>query len=112
MHYKTNNRGLKKVLEKKKQIDEAMAKFNAGRSSGLRGLRELGVIGEGPDSLAYFLKNDPRVSHFVIGEIFGGEEDFNVQVLDIYLSYDSFENMNILEALRYFLSLFELPGEG
>lgn len=48
----------------------------------------------------------------MIGEIFGGEEDFNLKVLDTYLGFLNFKNMSILEAMRYYLSLFEMPGEG
>lgn len=59
-----------------------------------------------------FLKNDKRILPFVIGEIFGGDEDFNLKVLEIYLGSLSFKDISILEAMRYFLSLFEMPGEG
>jgi len=58
------------------------------------------------------LKNDKWVLPFVIGEIFGGDEDFNIKVMDIYLSYLNFKDLTILEAMRYYLSLFEMPGEG
>ena len=78
----------------------------------MRKLKELGVIKEGPENLAKFLKNEKRCSHFVIGEIFGGEEDFNLQVLDLYLKDLDFKGVTVLVALRYYLSLFELPGEG
>lgn len=32
--------------------------------------------------------------------------------MDIYLSYLNFKDLTILEAMRYYLSLFEMPGEG
>lgn len=70
------------------------------------------MLTEGPEALAYFLRNDKRVHPFVIGEIFGGEEDFNLKVMSIYLSYLSFKDITILEAMRYYLGLFEMPGEG
>ena len=109
---KTSTKGMKKVLEKKKQIEIAFLKFNAGKKSGIRKLKELGVIKEGPENMADFLRNDKRCSHFMIGEIFGGEEDFNLKVLDLYLKKLDFKGISTLEALRFFLSLFEFPGEG
>jgi brefeldin A-inhibited guanine nucleotide-exchange protein len=105
-------KGMKKVIEKKKDIEDAFLKFNAGKKSGMKALKELGVIKEGPENMAEFLATDKRCSHFVIGEIFGGEDDFNLQVLDLYLEKLNFKNITVLEALRFFLSLFELPGEG
>ena len=47
----------------------------------------MGVIKDGPYNLAKFLYEDKRVSHFVKGEIFGGEEEFNLQVLTSYLDF-------------------------
>ena len=103
---------IRNVLQKKKKIDEAFVRFNAGKKSGMKLLKELGVIKEGVEPLAIFLREDKRVSHSVIGEIFGGEDEFNLSVLEHFLSLLSFSDLSILEALKYFLSLFELPGEG
>ena len=102
---------IKDTLQKKKKIDEAFIRFNAGKKSGTKLLKELGVIKEGPENMARFLKEDKRASLFMIGEIFGGEDEFNIKVLENYLSMLNFKDLTVLEALKYFLSLFELPGE-
>lgn len=105
------SRGIKDVIKKKKAIDEAFLRFNAGKSSGIKLLKELGVIGEGPEAMARFIKDDRRVGPFMIGEIFGDPEDFNTVVRETYLEWLAFNDMSVLEALKYYLSLFELPGE-
>lgn len=104
-------KGIKDVLQKKKMIDEAFVRFNAGKKSGIKLLKDLGVIKEGPESMAKFLKEDKRVSPFMIGEIFGGDDDFSLQVLEMYLESLNLKDLTVLESLKYYLSLFELPGE-
>lgn len=93
-------------------IDETFVRFNNGKKSAFKKLVELGIIKEGPENLAFFLRNDKRVSPYVIGEILGGEDDFNNKVLLTYLGYLAFKDISILEAMRFYLSLFEMPGEG
>jgi len=44
-----------------------MTKFNRWKKSAYRKLIKFGVLGETPKDLADFLKNDKRVSHYVIG---------------------------------------------
>jgi brefeldin A-inhibited guanine nucleotide-exchange protein len=106
-------KGITDVLHKKKLIDDAITKFNSGKKGGLKLLQDLKVIrDESPDALAEFLKNDKRVSHFMIGEIFGQEEEFYLKVLESYLNSINYAGTEILPALKHFLSLFELPGEG
>lgn len=106
-----DTKGIKDVIQKKKAIDEAFVRFNAGKSSGVRLLKELGVIKDGPEAMARFLREDKRVGPFMIGEIFGDPEDFNTVVRETYLDSLAFAGLSVLEALKYYLSLFELPGE-
>lgn len=103
---------LSKVLTKKKKVDEAITKFNAGKRKALGMLRELGIVDETAESLARFLKNDERVVQTRIGEVFGGDDEFSFKVLDCFLDLLDFKDKSILEAMKYFLSLFELPKEG
>ena len=106
-------KGITDVLRKKKQIDDAIVKFNSGKKGGLKLLQDLKVIrDQTPEALADFLKNDKRVTHFIIGEIFGQEEEFFLKVLECFLNSINYAGMDILSALKHFLSLFELPGEG
>jgi brefeldin A-inhibited guanine nucleotide-exchange protein len=104
---------LSAILDKKKQIDEAIHRFNVGKRNSLQVLRELKIVkDDSPESLAEFLRTDKRVSQTIIGELFGNDDDFNLKVLSEFLRNTNFKGMNILEALKHFLSLFELPKEG
>ena len=62
--------------------------------------------------MADFLWNDKRVQPYIKGEIFGGDEEFNLKVLELYLQKFNFKDKSILESMREFLSYFEMPGEG
>ena len=107
------SKGITEVLHKKRLIDDAMIKFNSGKRGSLKMLQELGVIkGESPEALAEFLRTDKRVSAGIIGELFGNEEDFYLKVLDSYLNSMNFVGQDILQALKHFMTLFEMPGEG
>lgn len=103
---------IRNVLSKKKQIEDAINKFNAGKKIGLKKLRELEFIDDSAESLANFLTNDVRVAQSQIGEVFGGEDEFSLKVLDCFLENIDFTGLDILQSLKLFLSKFELPGEG
>lgn len=47
-----------------------------------------------------------------MGTLFGSELELHKEVLKDYLKHMSFKNTTMLTALRYFLSNFEMPGEG
>ena len=78
----------------------------------MKKLKQLGVIKEGPEFMANFLWHDKRVQPYIKGEIFGGDEEFNLKVLELYLLKFDFKNKSILESMREYLSYFEMPGEG
>lgn len=48
----------------------------------------------------------------MIGELFGMEGDFYEEMRSHYLENLDFKEKDILEAMRYFLTFLELPGEG
>lgn len=104
---------LSAILDKKKQIDEAVHRFNIGKKNSLKTLQDLKIIkDDSPEALSEFLRTDKRVSQSIIGELFGNEEEFYLATLRDYLKNLSFGGMSILQAIKHFLSLFELPGEG
>ncbi len=47
-----------------------------------------------------------------LGDFLGSADEFNKKCLEIFTESLSFKKMNIDEAMRYYLSLFMLPGEG
>ena len=101
------------VLDKKKQIDEAIHRFNVGKKNSIKALQDLKIIrDDSPEAISEFIRTDKRVAQTIIGEIFGNDDDFSINVLSDFLKNTSFKSMSILQALKHFLSLFELPGEG
>lgn len=106
-------RNLSAVLDKKRQIDEAIQRFNVGKKNSLKVLIELGVVpNDTPEALSEFLRTDKRVTQGIIGEILGGDDEFNLKVLADFMKNVGLKGRSILQALKHTLSLFELPGEG
>jgi brefeldin A-inhibited guanine nucleotide-exchange protein len=106
-------KNLSAILDKKKQIDEAIHRFNVGKKNSLKVLVDLRIIREeSPEALSEFLRTDKRVSQVIIGEVLGGDEEFNLAVLSDFMKNIGMGGKTILQALKHTLSLFELPGEG
>lgn len=111
--YQDTPKDFSAVLDKKKQIDEAIHRFNIGKKNSLKVLQELSIIpDDSVQSVSFFLRTDKRVSQTIIGEYFGNEDEFYQELLTDFLKNMNFAGMNILQALKHFLSLFELPKEG
>eukprot|EP00924_Labyrinthula_sp_SR-Ha-C_P004666 snap_masked-scaffold_1-processed-gene-7.12-mRNA-1 protein AED:1.00 eAED:1.00 QI:0/-1/0/0/-1/1/1/0/1558 len=69
------------------------------------------------DEVADFLFNNCKEGLILnptqLGEFFGTEKDFNLQVLEKFITrFDFASERNLVESLRKFLSYFLLPGEG
>jgi Sec7-like guanine-nucleotide exchange factor len=56
-------------------------------------------------------KHTDKFSKEKLGEFFGDEPPFNTEVLKYYLKHFSFENMFMPDAMRYYLTFIEPPGE-
>lgn len=61
--------------------------------------------------MAKIFFNSPSISKEKLGEFFGEEDTFNIEVLGEYADYMQFKNMNIDDGLRFYLDHFTLPGE-
>lgn len=96
----------------KLQLQKAIRKFNFKPKHGVAHLVSTGHIADkNPGDLAKFLYNCPSISKEKLGEFFGEETPFNIEVMGEYADYMNFKNMNIDDGLRHFLDHFTLPGE-
>ena len=96
----------------KLQLQKAIRKFNFKPKHGVAHLVATGHIADkNPGDLAKFLYNCPSISKEKLGEFFGEEAPFNIEVMGEYADYMNFKNMNIDDGLRHFLDHFTLPGE-
>lgn len=101
------------VLSKRRVIEDAIKKFNIGNKKATKELIELEIIeNDSAEALCNFLKNNKRVEQTIIGEIFGRDDKFSQDVLKLFLQSMDFSNQDLASSLRFFLSLFEMPGEG
>ena len=104
-------------FEKNKQLKNylvrAVAKFNLKPSSGIKFLAQNGYLdAESPQEIAAFLKFTPGINKTVLGEFLGEYKDLNLQVLYEFIDLHDFKGIDLVEALRTFLSSFRIPGEG
>lgn len=113
-HFSSNAEYLQKLLNilcKKKEIEEAISLCNSGKMKGFSNLRKLNVLGENPSDLVEFIISDKRISPAAVGEIFGQEDDFSQETLNLFLDKIDYKDVDILKALKLFLEKFELPSE-
>jgi len=95
----------------KLSLGKAVAKFNISPNSGIRYLISNGYVKEDPTEIATLLRTTPGFSKSMIGDYIGDNKPLNLKVLYEYVDYHSFVGMNLVEALRFFLTSFRLPGE-
>ena len=103
---------LEKAKQRKVMIKDAVAKFNFKIKHGMKAFLELGVIKMEAKSIANFFYDTKALSRDKLGEYFGEEDDFNLNVLSEFVVKMSFVGLGICDALRQFLHRFDLPGEG
>ena len=68
-------------------------------------------MGKEPEIVADFLLVIPGLCKEKIGEYLGNHNEYNISVLKAYALKIDFEDINIDEAMRLYLSLFRLPKE-
>ncbi|ODV89409.1 hypothetical protein CANCADRAFT_139370 [Tortispora caseinolytica NRRL Y-17796] len=96
----------------KKTLDNAIKLFNFKPKKGLELLIKEKIIAENdPKLIAEFLISTPGIDKQVLGEYLGEGDNFNIEVMHHFVDSLSFSNMQFVDALRYFLQKFRLPGE-
>lgn len=103
---------IEKSRAAKLQLAKAIRKFNFKPKHGIQHLISTGHIAENNAAdVAKFLFNCPSILKEKLGEYFGEENPFNIDVMSEYADYMNFKNMNLDDGLRHFLDHFTLPGE-
>ena len=93
---------------------ESVRKFNYKCKAGLKLMVETNLIQpDDPVSLVTFIrKQHDNIDKEKLGGFLGDADDYNNKSLLLFTDSLSFKDMNIDEAMRYYLSQFMLPGEG
>ncbi|KAI8632425.1 Sec7-domain-containing protein [Xylariaceae sp. FL1651] len=100
---------LREQRRRKKIIVKGATKFNEKPKEGLGYLREAGIIGNDPVSVAAFLRQTSRVSKAVLGDFLSKKG--NDEYLEAFMDLFDFSGKRVDEALRQLLESFRLPGE-
>eukprot|EP00931_Biecheleriopsis_adriatica_P085719 TRINITY_DN60541_c0_g1_i1.p1 TRINITY_DN60541_c0_g1~~TRINITY_DN60541_c0_g1_i1.p1 ORF type:complete len:1147 (-),score=316.60 TRINITY_DN60541_c0_g1_i1:39-3479(-) len=99
--------------QRKRELQEGVSKFNLKPKRGLEHLKSAGLLVEDPDAYAsLFRKTHLGLNKTTIGDYLGEDKSFNKKVLDSLLDSMDFSRTEFDEALRQFLAIFRLPGEG
>ena len=104
-------------LRKKFELEEAAKEFNLKPKKGINYLKkhqyiDTSNIEQEAYSISYFLRNIPNLNKQKIGEFLGEKNDLSLKTLKYYTESFNFKGMKIVSAIRFFLSTFQLPGEG
>ncbi|XP_022240117.1 Golgi-specific brefeldin A-resistance guanine nucleotide exchange factor 1-like isoform X2 [Limulus polyphemus] len=99
------------VKHKKKLLATGTEQFNSKPSKGISFLQENGLLKDplDPAEVADFLRDNPRLDKWMIGQYISNRK--NLKVLEAFISSFNFEDIRIDEALRMYLETFRLPGE-
>ncbi len=109
---------MKEKLEQNRKlkydINKAVEKFNIKPKNGVNYLRKVGIINSENEvsEITNFIKTAQNLKKNMIGDYLGDNNELCLKVLDYYTDTFNFENMHIVEAIRLFLSYYQIPGEG
>eukprot|EP01117_Protostelium_nocturnum_P008079 TRINITY_DN287_c0_g1_i1.p1 TRINITY_DN287_c0_g1~~TRINITY_DN287_c0_g1_i1.p1 ORF type:complete len:894 (+),score=319.39 TRINITY_DN287_c0_g1_i1:253-2934(+) len=107
-----NTQSPHKELTPEEIIEQTIERFNKNPKKGISFLLGNGTVENTPAAIAKFLwDNSSHLKKSAIGEYWGEPENFNVDVLKLYLDMIEFKDLPIDEGLRLFLSHFTIPGE-
>jgi len=100
---------------------DARWRFNTSPKEAVRRFLADGVLSAGPTGndewseaggkLAHWFLQEEGLSKTKVGEFLGGNEPLRRATLRAFVSLLELKRLNLVAALRYYLSLFKLPGE-
>lgn len=97
----------------KKALDRAISDFNYKPSRGVESLITAGIIkAKEPELVAKVLLENDGFDKQQMGEYMGKDDQFNRAVMHHFVDQMDFKNLSFLDALRFLLQRFRLPGEG
>ena len=114
---KETNNEIESNLKKKYELQTAASKFNEKIKTGLAYLKSIGYINDSnldseAKDIMLFFKNTPYLKKQNIGDFLGENNDLSIRTLKYFAESFDFKNIDIVQALRIFLSTFQLPSEG
>ncbi|KAH3666507.1 hypothetical protein OGAPHI_003503 [Ogataea philodendri] len=100
------------IKQRKNAFLDSVRLFNYNPKKGLKILLENGFIpSDSPLDIAKFLLETETLDKAAIGEFLGEGDEKNVAIMHEFVDLMEFKNKKFLDALRYFLQHFRLPGE-
>ncbi|XWS68375.1 hypothetical protein CRYUN_Cryun04dG0084600 [Craigia yunnanensis] len=94
------------------ELQKGVSLFNRKPSKGIEFLINTKKVGDSPEEVASFLKNNTTgLNETMIGDYLGEREEFALRVMHAYVDSFNFKSINFGEAIRFFLRGFRLPGE-
>ena len=103
---------LEKAKQRKTALTNAIRQFNFKPKRGIKTLIADGFIqSESPQDIATFILSNDRLDKAMIGEYLGEGEPHNVAIMHAFVDSMDFTRRRFVDALRYFLQSFRLPGE-
>ncbi|XP_022743959.1 brefeldin A-inhibited guanine nucleotide-exchange protein 1-like isoform X2 [Durio zibethinus] len=94
------------------ELLKGISLFNRKPSKGIKFLINTKKVGDSPEEVASFLKNNTTgLNETMIGDYLGEREEFALRVMHAYVDSFNFKSMDFGEAIRFFLRGFRLPGE-
>ena len=111
------NNEINSNLKKKYELQTAASKFNTKIKTGLAYLKSIGYINDSTieteaKDIVLFFRNTPFLKKQNIGDFLGENTDLSIKTLKYFSESFDFKNIDIVQALRLFLSTFQLPAEG
>lgn len=92
-------------------MQKGISLFNRKPSKGIEFLINSKKIGSSPEEVASFLMKTAGLNGTVIGDYLGEREELPLKVMHAYVDSFNFEKKDFVEAIRFFLRGFRLPGE-
>ncbi|XP_019087283.1 PREDICTED: brefeldin A-inhibited guanine nucleotide-exchange protein 4-like, partial [Camelina sativa] len=93
------------------ELQKGISLFNRKPSKGIEFLISSKKIGSSPEEVASFLMKTAGLNGTVIGDYLGERDELPLKVMHAYVDSCNFEKKDFVEAIRFFLRGFRLPGE-
>ncbi|KAI5294317.1 guanine nucleotide exchange protein for ADP-robosylation factor [Ascosphaera acerosa] len=103
---------IEKVKQRKIALSNAIRTFNFKPKRGLKLLLREGFIrSESPSDIALFLLRTDQLDKAALGEFLGEGDPEYIAIMHAFVDHMNFAKRPFVDALRYFLQSFRLPGE-
>ncbi|XP_035261595.1 cytohesin-1-like isoform X2 [Anguilla anguilla] len=100
----------RKNMQRNKHVAMGRKKFNMDPKKGIQFLIENDLLKNTCEDIAQFLYKGEGLNKTAIGDYLGERDDFNIQVLHVFVDLHEFTDLNLVQALRQFLPFLQLIG--